>query len=121
MPSCFFRCSAALTIACGNNTFQPKINQIYAGACLQCPEFSVSQPASIALSKCQCMEGYYNDAEDAEHVHCEPCPVGHACAAGASEPAACAPGTIAASGGLAACASCKALSSLACSVDCSCN
>lgn len=79
MPSCFFRCSAALTIACGNNTFQPKINQIYAGACLQCPEFSVSQPASIALSKCQCMEGYYNDAEDAEHVHCEPCPVGSEC------------------------------------------
>ena len=41
-------CSAANRIECVANTYQPKRNQVDAGACLACPAFSESLAASTA-------------------------------------------------------------------------
>ena len=73
-------CSAANRIECVADTFQPKENQVDAGACLPCPEFSESLPASTAKSACKCVYGYYDtDVDPAALPVCKPCPVGSNC------------------------------------------
>ena len=73
-------CSAANRIECVADTYQPKENQIDAGACLPCAEFSESLPASTAKSACKCVYGYYDaDVDPAALPVCKPCPVGSDC------------------------------------------
>ena len=73
-------CSAANRIECVADTYQPKENQIDAGACLPCAEFSESLPASTAKSACKCVYGYYDtDVDPAALPVCKPCPVGSNC------------------------------------------
>ena len=69
-------CSAALSIPCVHNTYQPKIDQISAGACLQCPKFSVSKEASTSIEQCKCMASYYDNETSSHKVSCKPCTVG---------------------------------------------
>ena len=73
-------CSAALSIPCVHNTYQPEIDQISAGACLQCPEFSVSEEASTSIEQCKCMASYYDSKPAADEVLCELCTAGSSCA-----------------------------------------
>eukprot|EP00964_Phaeocystis_antarctica_P003493 scaffold1878_cov64-Phaeocystis_antarctica.AAC.2 len=72
-------CSAGLAVPCGVNTFQPAINQIYAGACQQCPEFAVSNESSTRVGDCKCQQGYYDSEPAAGNVSCKPCPIGSEC------------------------------------------
>jgi hypothetical protein len=73
-------CSAANRIECVADTYQPKENQIDAGACLPCAEFSESLPASTTKSACKCVYGYYDtDVDPAALPVCKPCPVGSNC------------------------------------------
>jgi len=73
-------CSAANRIECIADTYQPKENQVDAGACLPCAEFSESLPASTAKSACKCVYGYYDaDVDPAALPVCKPCPVGSDC------------------------------------------
>ena len=73
-------CSAANRIECVVNTYQPYENQVDAGACLPCPEFSESLAASTAESACKCVYGYYDTDVDPEALPvCKPCPVGTHC------------------------------------------
>ena len=73
-------CSAANRIECVADTYQPKENQVDAGACLPCAEFSESLPASTAKSACKCVYGYYDaDVDPAALPVCKPCPVGSDC------------------------------------------
>ena len=44
-------CSAATMVECGENTYQPEINQITAGACRQCPDDAVSPRERRSASK----------------------------------------------------------------------
>ena len=64
-------CSAALTIPCGPNTYQPKIDQIFAGACLPCPEDAEAPEASTGFEACQCIAGRFMTQE----LTCKPCPL----------------------------------------------
>jgi len=76
-------CSAGQAIQCGVNTFQPRINQISAGACLQCPRFAESNNNSASVEDCKCQERYYDSrnssAAAADKMYCKPCPIGSAC------------------------------------------
>ena len=75
-PSRAAGCSAGLTVACSVNTYQPLIDQVFAGACRQCPDDAVSHEASVSIDDCKCKPGYYDDTPAAEQVSCEPCKAG---------------------------------------------
>eukprot|EP00964_Phaeocystis_antarctica_P012165 scaffold6710_cov66-Phaeocystis_antarctica.AAC.3 len=72
-------CSAGLEVACGVNTFQPLINQIYAGACQQCPRSAESGESSASIEDCKCQKDYYDSDPADGNVSCEPCPIGSEC------------------------------------------
>ena len=72
-------CSAGLKVECAQDTYQPLINQIYAGACHKCPEFASSLSGSARKSDCRCVEGYYDAINRLEDVVCLPCPFGSVC------------------------------------------
>ena len=78
-------CSAANSIPCVPNTFQPKINQIDAGACKACPDFSQSPSSSASLQDCKCRAetataaGYYDSEPAASKVSCKICTAGSSC------------------------------------------
>ena len=72
-------CSAGLKVECPQDTYQPLIDQIYAGACQKCPEFASSLPGSAHKSDCRCVEGYYDAINRLEDVACLPCPFGSVC------------------------------------------
>ena len=72
-------CSAGLEAACGVNTYQPRINQNYTGACQQCPEFAVSNESSKSVGDCKCQQAYYDNEPAAGNVSCKPCPIGSEC------------------------------------------
>ena len=68
-----------MKVECAPDTYQPLIDQIYAGACLKCPKFSNSLSGSARKSACRCAEGYYDVMTRLEDVICLPCPFGSAC------------------------------------------
>ena len=72
-------CSAGRAIPCGVNTFQPLLDQDYAGACEQCPEDAESPEASISIEACKCRVGYYDSKPAANEVACEVCTIGSSC------------------------------------------
>ena len=78
-------CSAANSIPCVPNTFQPDINQIDAGACKACPDFSQSPSSSASLQDCKCRAetattaGYYDSEPAASKVSCKICTAGSSC------------------------------------------
>ena len=78
-------CSAANSIPCVPNTFQPEINQIDAGACKACPDFSQSPSSSASLQDCKCRAetataaGYYDSEPAASKVSCKICTAGSSC------------------------------------------
>ena len=72
-------CSAGLLVPCGVNTYQPLVDQIYAGACKQCPRFAESGESSASIDDCKCQEGYYDSESAAGNVSCRPCPIGSKC------------------------------------------
>jgi hypothetical protein len=72
-------CSAGLTVKCGDNTFQPSISQISAGACQQCPADAVSPEASTSIEDCKCRAGYYDSGVETTSVTCKPCFAGSMC------------------------------------------
>ncbi len=74
-----FWCSAANAIACTVNTYQPKINQIDAGSCKPCPDFSQSPSNSTSLRDCICRAGYYDSEPAEDQVVCEICAAGSLC------------------------------------------
>jgi len=74
-----FWCSAGNTVACTPNTYNHLIDQVDAGACVQCPAMSESPATSISRAACTCIEGYYDGEPDPEEVECVQCPVGSAC------------------------------------------
>ena len=76
-------CSAGLTVKCGNNTYQPEVDQVFAGACKPCPANAESPEASDGKDDCKCSPGYF-DTNAAVHdvlPTCEPCTVGSSCQA----------------------------------------
>ena len=78
-------CSAGLTVACGVNTFQPLVDQKFAGACKQCPRFAESGESSTSIEDCKCQEGYYDSRSAiADDFSCKPCPIGSKCNASGS-------------------------------------
>ena len=72
-------CSAGRAIPCGVNTFQPLLDQDYAGACEQCPEDAESLEASISIEACKCRVGYYDSKPAANEVACAVCTIGSSC------------------------------------------
>ena len=76
---CVAGCSAGKPVACVVNTYQPDPDQIYAGACKQCPRFAESGESSRSIEDCKCQEGYYDSEPAAGNVYCEPCPIGSEC------------------------------------------
>eukprot|EP00964_Phaeocystis_antarctica_P004990 scaffold2717_cov67-Phaeocystis_antarctica.AAC.4 len=72
-------CSAGLAVECGVNTYQPLVDQIYAGACLQCPRSAESGKRSATIEDCKCQETYYDSEPAAGNVTCKPCPFGSEC------------------------------------------
>ena len=72
-------CSAGLKVDCGDNTFQPNISQISAGACQQCPADAVSPEASTSIEDCKCRAGYYDSGVEITSVTCKPCFAGSMC------------------------------------------
>ena len=72
-------CSAGLKVDCGDNTFQPNISQISAGACQQCPADAVSPEASTSIGDCKCRAGYYDSGVEITSVTCKPCFAGSMC------------------------------------------
>lgn len=72
-------CSAGLTVECGSNTYQPDINQNFAGACQQCPEGAVSPKASVSIEDCKCRADYYDSKPTKNEVSCQLCTAGSSC------------------------------------------
>ena len=78
-------CSAANRIPCVPNTFQPLIDQIDAGACKACPDFSQSPSSSASLQDCKCRAatataaGYYDNEPAGNKVSCNICTAGSTC------------------------------------------
>ena len=76
---CVAGCSAGKPVPCVVNTYQPLPDQIYAGACKQCPRFSESGENSESIEDCKCQEEYYDSEPAAGNVYCKPCPIGSEC------------------------------------------
>ena len=58
------------------NTYQPRIDRYFAGACQQCPNNAVSHEASVGIRDCKCKPGYYDDTPATNQVSCKPCTAG---------------------------------------------
>ena len=72
-------CSAGVAIDCAKDTYNEQTGQSNQGACVACPEFSESPPASISLGDCQCERNFYNEISNGTDVSCKLCPIGTAC------------------------------------------
>ena len=67
--------------ACPAGTYMPAAG---ASACLECPAFSFSSPASSDLADCACVAGFYGRLGN-----CTECPADHYCAGGLPAPQPC--------------------------------
>ncbi len=72
-------CSAGMAIDCPKDTYNDQTGQANQGACVPCPAFSESLPASTSLSNCHCEQSFYDEISHGPNVLCRSCPIGTAC------------------------------------------